>query len=123
MISEKGDSLEKAGDFQSNSGSMYTAIAELERIGSVMLPVEVLVHFTDGKEILEHWDGKSRYKDFAYAGDMEIEWVKIDPDFKITLDVNYNNNSRTIYPDRKPVRRMTDKLISLIQLFVSIILL
>ncbi len=123
MVSEKRDSLEMAGDVQSNAGPPYTAIAELERIGTVMLPIDVLIHFTDGKEILENWDGKSRYKDFAYTGEREIEWVKIDPDFKITLDVNYNNNSRTIYPDRKPVRRMTDKLITLIQLFVSIILL
>ena len=120
---EKGDSLEMAENFPSDSDSLYTAVAELERSGSVMLPVEVLVHFNDGKEILEQWDGKSRYKDFAYNGDREIEWVKIDPDFKITMDVNYNNNSKTIYPDRKPVRRMTDKLISLIQFFVSIILL
>jgi hypothetical protein len=123
LTKEKGDSPEMADNSHSDIDSLYTAVTELERSGSVMLPVEVLIHFTDGKEILEQWDGKSRYKDFAYTGDREIEWVKIDPDFKITMDVNYNNNSKTIYPDRKPVRRMTDKLISLIQFFVSIILL
>ena len=39
--------------------SLYTATAQLERIGDMMLPVDVLIHFTNGEEILENWDGKA----------------------------------------------------------------
>ena len=105
------------------SDSLITSVAELERVGEVMLPVDVLIHFTNGEEVLEKWDGKSRFKDFTYTGYREIEWVKIDPDFKITMDVNYVNNSRTTEPDRIPVRRLIDKFISFMQFYLSVILL
>ena len=103
--------------------SLFTSAAQLERVGEVMLPVEVLVHFTDGSEVLEKWDGKSRFKDFTYSGRREIEWVRIDPEFRIKIDVNYINNSRTIDPDPVPVRRMINKFISLMQFYLSIMLL
>jgi hypothetical protein len=86
-----------------------------------MLPVDVLIHFNNGEEILESWDGKSRFKDFTYTGTRKIEWVKIDPEFKIRMDVNYINNSMTLTPDRIPLRRITNKLISFMQFFLSYI--
>jgi hypothetical protein len=71
--------------------------------------------------VLESWDGKSRFKDFVYTGTRMIEWVKIDPEFKIRMDVNYINNSRTEKPDRVPLQRLTNTIISLLQFFISIV--
>jgi hypothetical protein len=101
--------------------SLYKSVVELERVGEVMLPVDVLVHFKNGEEVLESWDGKSRFKDFVYTGTRMIEWVKIDPEFKIRMDVNYINNSRTEKPDRVPLQRLTNTIISLLQFFISIV--
>jgi hypothetical protein len=98
----------------------YNCAVMIERTGEVMLPVEVLVHFSDGNEILETWDGKSRYKDFNYTGRGRIEWVKIDPEYKIAMDVNFINNSKTETPDRTPVKGMTNKLITFLQILLSI---
>ena len=112
------DSLEKK---TSGADSLYKSVVQLERIGDVMLPVEVLVHFNNGEEILETWDGKSRFKDFTYTGTRKIVWVKIDPEYKITMDVNYINNSLTDEPDPVPLRRMTNKLITYLQFLISII--
>jgi hypothetical protein len=64
----------------SEPDSLYTSIAQLERTGDLMFPVDVLIRFTDGEEIMEKWDGKERFKDYVYTGKREIEWVKIDPD-------------------------------------------
>ena len=50
---------------------------ELERAGEVMLPVDVLVHFKNGDEVLESWDGKSRYKDFNYTGKGRSNGLKL----------------------------------------------
>jgi len=83
--------------------------------------VEVLVHFNDGNEVRETWDGKSRFKDFTYKGTGKIVWVKIDPEYKITIDINYINNSLTDDPDPVPLRRMTNKLITYLQFLISII--
>jgi hypothetical protein len=94
---------------------------QLERLGEVMLPEEILIHFDNGDHILETWDGKSRFKDFKYTGKRKVDWVKIDPDYKIKMDVNYINNSMTDNPDKKPVRRYANKFISFMQFFINII--
>jgi hypothetical protein len=114
----KSDSADLA---LSAADSVYKSTAELGRIGEVTLPVEVLIHFSNGEEVLESWDGKSRFKDFTYIGNRKIQWVKIDPEFKIKMDVNYINNSRTDDPDRVPVRRLTNKLIAFLQFFICFI--
>jgi hypothetical protein len=105
----------------SENDSLYNAVIELERLGEVILPVEVLVHFKDGNEIHESWDGKTRYKDFRYERKGKVQWVKIDPDYKIVMDVNYINNSMTLEPDRIPVHRLTGKLTTILQFFISAI--
>jgi aminopeptidase N len=119
---EISESRKKATDsFNKNlaGDDQYKSIVQLERAGEVMLPVEVLVHFKNGEEVHEFWDGKSRFKDFEYDGTREIEWAKIDPEFKIRMDINYVNNSMTLNPDRIPLRRLTNKLISFMQFFLS----
>jgi hypothetical protein len=111
------DSLEKK---ITRADSIYRSVVQLERIGEVMLPVEVLVHFNVGNDIMELWDGKSRFKDFTYTGTRKIVWVKVDPEYKITMDINYINNSLTDDPDPVPVRRMTNKLITYLQFLISV---
>jgi hypothetical protein len=119
-VIKQGDSIAVIKNkFQSDS--IFTATVQLERIGEIKLPVDVLVHFDNGDQVLETWDGKDRYKDYSYMGTRKVDWVKIDPDFKIRMDVNYINNSMTSNPDRKPVKRIADKLISFIQFFINFI--
>lgn len=91
----------------------------LERYGEVILPVDVLIHFDNGDEIHERWDGKERTKDYSYEGKSEVQWAKIDPANLVPLDVNKVNNSFTFKPDRKASRRMTDKYIMLMQMLIS----
>ena len=98
--------------------TLYSAVASIERVGEVMLPVDVLIHFENGDEVLESWDGKARYKDFIYTGGRKIDWVKVDPEFKLRMDVNIINNSMTLHPDRVPLRRFTNKIMSFMQFFV-----
>lgn len=114
-LTEETDSALFMGD------SLYKSVVELERVGGIILPVQVLIHFEDGKEIKEVWDGVSRTRDYNYSGTSGIQWVKIDPEYKIRMDVNFRNNSLTNDPDRIPVRRFTNKLIAFLQFFVSLI--
>jgi hypothetical protein len=105
----------------SQSDTNYIATAELERVGDVVLPVEVLIKFEGGEEVKEIWDGKERTKDFTYQGKGKIVWVKIDPEYKIKMDVNQVNNSRTISPDKIPVKRMTGKAITYLQFLINLL--
>jgi hypothetical protein len=87
----------------------------LTRNGEVCLPVEVLIRFSDGSEITENWDGMSRFKEFTFTGHTEVDWVIIDPGYKITMDVDYVNNSYAVDPDRIPLRRIFGRLLSFVQ--------
>jgi hypothetical protein len=113
--------INKQDTILSGSQKVYISVAKLERAGEIMLPVEVLIHFNNGDEIKESWDGKSRFKNYEYTGTRKIDWVKIDPDCKITMDINYNNNSMTENFDDIPLRKFTNKLISFFQFFISFI--
>ncbi|MFN8240917.1 MAG: hypothetical protein U0X39_09215 [Bacteroidales bacterium] len=86
-----------------------------------MLPLEIAVYFDDGSTVIENWDGKSRTKDFTYTGKRKATRVKIDPEYKIVMDVNYINNSMSLKPDRVPVKRITGKLALMIQFILNII--
>jgi hypothetical protein len=119
----KADTLDTSKEIRPPTDSLYRATAQLERAGDVMLPVDVLIHFTNGDEILEKWNGKERYKDFTYTGNREIQWVKIDPDFRIKMDVNYINNSMTTEPENRPLHRIANKLLSFVQFYLSLMLL
>ncbi len=101
--------------------SIYKSTVQLHRPGDVMLPLEVMIHFDDGDTILETWDGKARFKDFTYTGERQIDWVKIDPEYKLRMDINFTNNTKTDLPDRVPVRRYIDKLIIFMQYFLNFI--
>jgi hypothetical protein len=92
---------------------------KLERLGELTIPVDVLVHFNNGDEVREIWDGKARSKDFVYEGMREVQWVKIDPDNKNPLDVNRVNNSYRKGRDNKVPRRMMTKYISILQILIS----
>ena len=101
--------------------SVYKSVVELDRLGEVILPLDVMIHFSNGDTILETWDGKERFKDFNYTGTRQIDWVKIDPEYKLRMDVNFTNNSKTDNPDLVPVRRFINKFIIFTQYFLNFI--
>ena len=73
------------------SGKVYVS-----REGEVHFPVEILVKFSGGSQVLENWDGKERYKVLKYSGGARIISAEVDPDKKIWLDVNFLNNGKTV---------------------------
>jgi hypothetical protein len=70
----------------------------VSRLGEVQLPVEVLVRFSDGSEVLEQWDGKARVKVFRYTGTSTAVRAAVDPGMKIPLDINVTNNVKSFEP-------------------------
>lgn len=103
-----------------DSDTLYVSRASVERLGEVMLPVEVLVKFDNGDEVLETWDGRARYKDFEYTGTRRVVWAKVDPYDKIDMDVNRINNSFTLEQTFTASSRMMNKFMLLMQMMISI---
>jgi len=101
--------------------SIYISNVKIQRLGEVMLPVDVLVHFESGKEVMETWDGKAKYKTFRYEGADPIIWAEVDPDRKITMDINFVNNSYTLEPDMVPVKRFVRKVSVFMQFLLQFV--
>lgn len=95
--------------------TIYKSSVRIYRLGEVIMPVEVLVHFEDGEEILEKWNGKERSYEFSYEKPEKILWAKIDPENKILLDVNLMNNSLTTRPGKAPLWKVTLKFLFWLQ--------
>jgi hypothetical protein len=88
------DFVEKP-DTSTTGEKLYDSKVIVHRLGEVIMPVEVLVHFDNGDEALEHWDGKDRTKEFSYKRPERIVWAQIDPQEKIKIDINLLNNGKT----------------------------
>jgi Peptidase family M1 domain len=99
--------------------ALYTASVVVSRRGDMILPVEVLVKFADGRERRELWDGRATHTEFSYRSRSPILLARVDPDTKILLDVNLTNNSRTVDPPSAPVWKYALKILFWFQNMIS----
>lgn len=91
----KGDdheyqSVKEAGD--------YTNRVNVERRGALIIPVEVLFTFEDGTTELIKWDASESRKEFVFQSESKLICAHIDPEQKIYMDLDLNNNSYTVKP-------------------------
>jgi hypothetical protein len=94
-----------------NNKPVYNSKVVIARLGEVIMPVEILVHVDNGKEILETWDGKDRTYDLIYNKPEKVVWAKVDPYNKIVMDVNRINNSYTTEPESTVVNKYFTKFL------------
>lgn len=73
----------------------YRTQVVIRRAGEVVIPVEVVIELENGEKIKQIWDGKERWHKIEIETDSKIKSAIIDPDNKIALDININNNSLT----------------------------
>ncbi len=90
---------------------LYRSKIAVYRLGEVVMPVEILAHFNDGKDTLVTWDGKDRTFNLTFDRPEKVEWAKVDPYDKLLIDVNLNNNSIIVKPDKTPFRKYFTKFI------------
>ncbi|MBT8218516.1 MAG: M1 family metallopeptidase [Bacteroidia bacterium] len=80
--------------------NFYNSTVKLYRRGDMVLPVQILVTFEDGTTILEDWDGREESMFFYYEGPQRVISAHVDPEQKIYLDLDLNNNSITLEPKK-----------------------
>ncbi len=85
---------------QKRGEPLFQSEVLVRRLGEVKIPVDVRVVFEDGSETIEKWDGQYRWKRFKYLGPQRVKRAIVDPDFKLVIDINRTNNSKTIKPNR-----------------------
>jgi hypothetical protein len=113
---QKGDSNKEPA----TSAKVYASRVIVSRLGEIRLPTTVLVHFENGDEVREPWDGQGRWIDFKYRRPERISWAKVDPDTLLVIDVNLNNNSKTMDPPTAPIWKYTVKFLFWIQNILSL---
>jgi hypothetical protein len=77
--------------------------------------VELLVTFEDGSTQTMHWSGTEGSKTFEFTGNLKIVSAQIDPQQKIALDIDQNNNSMTLQPEKTALWKYAVKAIFWIQ--------
>ncbi len=76
-----------------NQEGMFLSSIIIEKIGDLVLSLEVEIHFEGGEKVMEKWNGEGNWKRYAYIGNNKIEKVIIDPYQKFIMDSNRFNNS------------------------------
>ncbi|MBI9071702.1 MAG: M1 family metallopeptidase [Melioribacteraceae bacterium] len=100
---------------EDNTTYKYETKTIITRLGEIKMPQEILIHFADGEEILEKWDGKSRMKTFTYLRNYPIDRVKIDPENKILFEQKIYNNSLSTKKETVVVWKYAAKFLFWIQ--------
>jgi hypothetical protein len=98
---------------------IYQSSALLQRLGGLIIPVEVHVIFEDGSEEHLVWDGEAREKTLRFTGPRRIVSVEIDPSFKNRMDIDVINNSRTVALQRQGLRWYAVKWLIGVQHFME----
>jgi hypothetical protein len=88
---------------------------EVQRKGEWIFPVELLVTFEDGSTQTLHWSGEEGLKVFEFAGGPKVVSAQIDPQHKIGLDIDINNNSMTLHPQTTSLWKYVVKTIFSVQ--------
>src|SRR5262249_28465793 len=78
--------------------AQYRTQVVARRYGEGIFPVDVRVVLENKEELRWHWDGKDRWKLFAFEKPARAVFAQVDPEHVLLLDVNYTNNSRTLTP-------------------------
>lgn len=86
-------------------GNRYRSTVQVQRKADGQMPLDVLVHFDNGKELLLFWDGKGRQRAFTLNETAKVVWAKADPKQKLYMDTNFNNNSLTLQPSTAPAAK------------------
>lgn len=93
----------------------YESSVVFYRYGEVILPQEIVLHFADGTSSAHFWNGKSRSFEVKSTQSSKLEWVELDPARKNYMDLNFNDNSYTIQPNKNPIRKYAEKFLFWLQ--------
>lgn len=102
--------------YQDGSGARASrSIVEVHRKGDWVFPVELLVTFEDGSTKTLYWSGEEGVKEFAFYDSPKIVSAQVDPKYKLALDVDWNNNSMTLKPEKAALWKYAAKVVFWIQ--------
>lgn len=94
---------------------ILVAKVEVQRLGDWVFPVAVLVTFEDGSHETVYWSGEEGKKEFVFQGRGKVLSAHIDPAQQLLLDIDLNNNSKTLQPATLPLWKYASRMLFGIQ--------
>ncbi len=85
--------------------SQFISSARIHRLGDFVMPVEIAFTFDDGLVVNEYWNARDNSKLYEYTGPRRLVSVHIDPERKMLLDIDFNNNSFIINPKKHGITK------------------
>ncbi len=107
-------------DADDKPGTTYETQVLLHRKGDFVLPVEAEIRFENGESVREKWDGKDRWVRYVYRKKTKVASVQIDPEYRITMDTNYLNNSYATEEQRGAIHKIAAYWLALTQFVAQI---
>ena len=99
--------------------TVYATTVVARRRGEMHFPVTIAFKFEGKPMERQTWDGRDRTKTFRFERPEKLEWVNIDPDRQILLDVNWANNGRRLLSDRRVSTGWASRWLFLVQHVVT----
>ncbi len=91
----------------------------LNRLGEIILPVDIKINFENGESEWAYWEGKERSFEFSYIGPTKVISAEIDPQRKIHLDKNMLNNSLTTKSQNRGITKYWLQFMGTMQHFME----
>ena len=67
--------------------------------------------FEDGSTKTLHWSGLEGMRVFEFVGESKVVSAQVDPQQRLWLDVDLNNNSLTLEPAKSPLWKYAAKAV------------
>jgi hypothetical protein len=100
------------GEVESTPGRTVVVV---RRFGDLQAPVDVAFKFAGRPVERRRWDGVARQARFEFGDGAALEWVDVDPDRTIALDVSWLNNGRRLSADRRPAASLAARWLLAVQ--------
>ncbi|HXV64320.1 MAG TPA: M1 family metallopeptidase [Vicinamibacteria bacterium] len=95
---------------EEKSDDLFRTEVVVRRYGAATFPVDVLLTFEDGTELVHEWDGRDRWQLYVEERPSKLRFAAVDPERKLLLDIDYTNNSRLVEPKAKlPARKWASR--------------
>lgn len=105
-----------------NGTAMYESTVQLQRNGAVYPNVPLLLKFTDGHTIRKTWSSDDTQLQIKFNYAAPLDWVMIDPEYKMILENKHNNNFLRAQVDPKLTTRLDLGIFKAIETIVGVFL-